>query len=313
MASLYLWLYGGYGDCIVAYIHGGLGLENRITPSKCGKGSMYWDKLRSIKELHPEITTRAIVMSGNPMTAQLALRNPYIDETIKLPTLNGVNTVSHKVKNNILKHITDHVDIDFFVESNPNRRLFKSIKNSMYLTNFEQEKFDILKEKLTNKYVVIHPFASIKTRMPVSSDQYIKLAEKIYNKTGMKTIIVGGSFSKKRMLDSGQFLNDKRIEEFDYESDGVLNNVNKSSMIIDTKLVRGAAAVVGSWSCHTTTALSLGIPTTVYTTHKAFHYFDKIMNKKFKRGLAVNKTFLTNSITNKVSDDTISFLTEKLK
>jgi hypothetical protein len=308
MDKIYLWLYGGYGDCVVAYMHGGLGLDNKIMPTKCGKGSRYWDKIGSIKKLHPSSIIRAVVISGNPMAAKLALRNPYIDEVVKLPTLNGVNTVSDRVKNYILQNVSGHIDVDYFIESAQNIKKYKSKKNEIYLSNLEKLKLDSLKKVIGSGYVVMHPFASIDTRRPVISNDYIALAEEIYKQTQMKSIVVGGSFSKTKKLQSGQFLKDKVTEEFSYESDAVINIVNESSILLDTKLVLGARAVIGSWSCHTTTGLSIAKPTVVYTTQKAYNFFEKITKKKFKRGLRTNKTFLTNKITPSVLQQTIQHL-----
>jgi ADP-heptose:LPS heptosyltransferase len=312
MGQLYVWLYGGYGDCIVAYIHGGLGFDNKVLPSKCGKGSKYWDKIKSIKTLHPDISIRAIVMSGNPTTAKLAIRNPYIDEVIQLPTLNGVNTASNKVRAHVLKHISGHIDIDYFIDSSPNKKQYKSAKNQVFLNNIEEEELNKIKQLTNKKYIVIHPFASKKTRRPVKPIDYVKLAEELYKQTGYKSIVVGGSFDKTRRLSSDQFLSDKILEDFPYKSNSIINLVNKSSMLLDTQLVLNSKAVVGTWSCHTTTSLSIAKPTVIYTTQKAFSYFKKITTKKFKRGLQVNKTFLTNEITDDILKETIKYIKDKI-
>jgi len=311
-SSIYLWLYGGYGDCVCAYFNGGGGINNVIAPGKNGKGSMHWDRLISIKKTNPRIITRAIVISGNPASALLVSSNPYIDEVVRIPTLRNINTVNKKVKKYILQHIISHKDIDTFVVNNKHKHKFKQITNKIYLNTIEENVYKDVIEQTNGKYIVIHPYASIKTRKPVHDSEYVTLAEKIYQKTGLKSIILGGSFNKKSILDDGTQLNSTVSENFCYESDKIINFVNSSTLPLGTYIVSGAAAVIGTWSCHTTVGMALCKPTVIYTTQRATTFLNKIKARKFKQGALINKTFITNDITDKITDETILHISKYL-
>jgi len=308
--SIYMWLYGGYGDCTCAYLNGGGGIKNIIAEGKCGKGSMHWDKLVSIKQINPNIITRAIVMSGNTASASLVSANPYIDEVVRIPTLRNVNTVNAKVKEYILKHITSHKDLDDFVRTNVQN--YKQKTNEIYLNNIEKDIYNRIIKETNGKYVVIHPYASIKTRKPVHDSKYIKLAEKIYENTGLRSIVLGGSFNKKAILTDGTQINSTISEDFCYKSDKIINLVNTSTLPLGTKFVSNAACVIGTWSCHTTVGMSLCKPTVIYTTQKATTFLNKIKVRKFKKGALLNKTFITDNITDQIISKTISQISKHM-
>lgn len=310
MPNVYLWVYGGYGDSICAYLNGGWGISNTQGCNKSGKGSIYWDRLKSLKKITPSIGTRVIVMSGNPQTMMLVANNPYVDEIIRIPTLRDVNTAGTKVQKYINKHINGHQDIDLFIKKS--NCVYPSNVNQIYLDNIEDQIYNDIIKQTQGKYIVIHPYASIETRRPVNDQEYVSVAERIEEETGYKSIVLGGSFNKKSLLDNGNYLNSTITEDFYYESDSIINLVNKSSMILGTKLTMNALITIGAWSCHTTSAMSLGKPTVIFTTPKAFSYLSQISKKKFARALPFNRTFITDTITEHILDLTIEHVLKNI-
>jgi hypothetical protein len=308
--KIVFWVYGGFGDCLLAYINGGVGKYNRGGQGRCGKGSTKWTYLKSLKTKLPNIMTRAIVISGNSQSLKLMKNNPYIDETIYSPTLYKVNSIGQKIRNKIIALSGEYLDIDS-VEGLS--RIHNQIKNKIYLDDKSGIFFERTLEEAGENYILAHPFASTLLRCPVNAQEYIKLAKRIYEEVGYKTVVVGKDYTKKTVKSDGSIISKSTSETFDYESEFLINTVNKTDLLASSQLAINAVAIIGTWSCHTTNGLALNKPTVILTNKRSLSYLRPISRKRFPNALKRNLTFVTNKITEEVIDKTIRHLKKETK
>jgi len=137
---------------------------------------------------------------------------------------------------------------------------------------------EIFHQITAEPYVVVHPFAGGKNRMPIDPKHYRILIDMLIEQTGQKVVVIGGSFQRHKRFKTipGRDIN----EEFDYERPGLTNLVNKTTLRLPTKLVIASRCFFGNWSAFLCAAWERKIPAIVFFGEQGKNIPN---NKNFKR------------------------------
>jgi len=291
--KVYLWLYGGFGDCLLGYLYGN---EHK-------RGSKAWKYLAGIKKTFPDLYTKAIVMSPNEQSSLLAEYNPYIDETVYTTSI-GINNIGRKVKAAIANIAQDYINLDNLLTDD-----IPYGQNYIYLPVKDQVVLNNITEDLKQEFIFLHPFASIEKRRISTYYAYedftnwlIELIDRLIETTGKKIVVVGGDYVRK-INKEREFVK----ERFNYQRKGLLNLVNQSNLLIDTHLMLAANLVIGCWSCHVTNRIRMGkaaiplLSPTIVSNFLKVAQDRNILTKSLKESIVVSD-FLTSEIISDIAN-----------
>jgi len=137
---------------------------------------------------------------------------------------------------------------------------YKLEPTEIYLGPEEEE--EQFKEITSTEYIIIHPFAGDKQRMPIEPDKYNSLINKISVQKDIKIVVIGGSFKRnlRQKTISGHYVK----EDFNCTKRNVVNLVNKTSIRLAAKLVANAKCFMGNWSAYLCVAWERKIPAIVF-------------------------------------------------
>jgi len=129
--------------------------------------------------------------------------------------------------------------------TNEHKELQGHDRMGIYLSPDEEKEFS---ELSASPYVVIHPFAGSKTRMPIEPLEYKYLIDKIIKTQGKKVIVIGGTFERDNRL--RKIKRKQKEEVFPYKRKGLYNLTNKTSLRLATKLAVSSDCFLGNWSAY---------------------------------------------------------------
>lgn len=144
-------------------------------------------------------------------------------------------------------------------------------RNDIFLSHQEQSVFDELN---TQEYIVIHPFAGSKIRMPLRVDAYKKLINLLIDEYNKRVIVIGSSYKRgKRKGNINEVVINENLE---YKREGLINLTNRTSIRMASKIAANASAFFGNWSAFLCIAWEMKIPSFVFL--RKGHI--KVMNSK---------------------------------
>ena len=233
---VYISCSGGLGDIIQTYLSNpanpeGNNGDNRF-PSSDPTMSLWFRRLSSFKEMHPDVNVRLVVMSHNPHTQELFEYHPHISD---------IEVVEWDVNT----QLGDRLD-EKYGKMGCIHAAYNSAWNSLrvsqpviYLSDVEHKQLGRIVGN--GEYVLIHPFAGAEIRMPLGIGEYLKIAKRII-RCGMNVVVVGESYIKN--CKERQLLS----EYFDYKLEGLLSLVNVASVRLTAALAMHCSGFVGTLS-----------------------------------------------------------------
>jgi len=213
----YIHLSGGVGDCLFPYFVG-----KQLRLSTCGgMGFLYKTK--------PEDKIKII---AHPSQAG------SIKEFFKFdPRINEIQELLWHNPN--LKCQKESQESQGYIKLNRYGKENKWIRkpNKKIYTNQEDDRSI---EEITNKgpFILLHPFAGEKIRIPFSDKTYPELIDKINNKLNCNVVMVGSSHYR------GVHKGKEIVEKCSYESDRFINLINNTNLRVSAKLIQLAKAIV---------------------------------------------------------------------
>lgn len=234
---------------------------------------------------------------------------------------NILEPLSKNVEVNLMVCSHNQFSIEFFkyvpfinshnlkwIDKTPNYREFSESINARFITREERsnlanmaknkqldiflspEEDKVFSDLTKNKYVIIHPFAGEENRMPIPPERYIELVDLIIDNGKHNVIVVGGSFKRNQRFKTIKAFN--VIEKFDYQRDGLINLVNKTSPRLAAKLTINASCFFGNWSVYLCAAWERKIPSIVFLKKK---HCEKLTKRQGFKSRWHNKCFAINS------------------
>lgn len=231
---------GGLGDVLMTY------LSNPISHIETGPGdpyptashvsSLWFRRLEDFKLHHGQVHVKLIAFVHNPKAIELFEHHPCIDEIDlwqwRLPE-EGDGLMWDKKYNGSV-HIGKGFNYDQYKVSEP----------VMYMPNHEVDLVERL--KLLKPYIAIHPFASW-PRQALSMIGYIPIIDGLVS-SGLNVVVVGGSYVVNVKLDSSE-LPPRYADTWLYQTDGLVNLINKVSARVSTQVVMNSDGFMGTFSC----------------------------------------------------------------
>lgn len=233
---VYISCSGGLGDIIQTYLSNpvnpeGLNGDGRF-PSSDPTMSLWFRRLKSFKQLYPNVDVRLVVMSHNPHAQELFQYHPHISD-MEVVTWDVNTQLGNMLDEKYGKMGCIHAAY------NSEWQGLKIDDPVIYMDDDERRRLDRIVN--AGEYVLMHPFAGALLRMPLPVGEYLKIAKRI-TRRGMRVVVVGESYIKscaeRHML----------VENFDYKHKGVLSLVGMASVRLTTALALSCSAFIGTLS-----------------------------------------------------------------
>lgn len=225
---------GGLGDVIQCYLANPITHDCQIPLDQYQTSdnyiSIWFRRLESFREKHPDVKIKVISNCHNPAIRELFEYHPSVDlfELWKYGKVVEEDKTKWEREHDGFRYIRYCYDYHDYKPSDP----------VVYMSDSEYKLFFSINSSL---YIVLHPFAGIKHRMPISTEEYYNLA-KIFISKGYRVVVIGGSYT--RNTDTME----PTIEEFPYYCEGMYNLVGGASVRLFTNLCMNAAGFIGTHS-----------------------------------------------------------------
>lgn len=249
MSKTYLLTYGGgFGDVLLSYLI----LETGY--------------IKALKEREPDCKIRVAIMSHNPVSRSIFEHHPLIDEILYedwnenrkkeffRQTSEGCVTIESPGLVENFGLVPGSVQCCASTKSTELHLMLKDLtyeQPTIYLIPEEQKIADDIVS--CGKFVAFHPFGGYLPRSWQGKVDIKKVIDDLCD-VGVRVILLGGSSD--RITDHKQRL----IEEFDYERPGLVNLVNKHSMMLHSYVCSKADKFIGTMSCYNCVAVAYKIP-----------------------------------------------------
>jgi len=218
-SKFYVHTCGGMGDHYLGYFN-----------PNCKKYGLGF--IEQLKEEYPNSTVKLIAHPANPQGPEFFRYHPHIDEIETHPWVAGLGNCKNKEK-----EAKGYIELEEFGKE----KEWAKRKNETIYTSEEDDKF--LKTILNKKpFVVLHPFASDKQRMPMQPRQFFPLVDSIIKDYGIKVIVLGGSYKRTRNR------LDQIKEEFPYEREGLINLIGKTNSRTAAKIIHSSKVLIANHS-----------------------------------------------------------------
>ena len=230
---------GGLGDVIQSYLASpdNHWIQSHEVPDKFPTSdnylSLWFRRLESFKFQNQDSSIIVKAMCHNPAITQLFQYHPFIDytELIRYEDIgewwrgecDGYKNIRYYKSND-----DDNRDYEEYIPSEP----------VIYLSDSEYKYFNSI---ICKPFVVIHPFAGLKHRAVLDEKDYINIIDRLIDE-GLFPIVIGGTYKRNTL--NPEFTN----EEFYYETDGMLNLVNRSSVQFNVRLAMECKGFIGTHS-----------------------------------------------------------------
>ena len=236
MKNFYIHTGGGLGDMIKHYFWGNHG----------------WRYLKPIKEKYPNTKIKLITTCCNPIGHSLFENIPYLDEIEPHPWVDP-----NRPWEQLNKYIKDYNNL----AKTKDLEITESIPTEVYLN--QKDKETLAEYTPDNKYIIMHPFAGDSIRMNLPVQEYFPLAKLLINEFGYTVIVIGGQ-SQRVIGKISRTIN----EQFPYESDGLINLINKVNLRVACALTLSASHFIGTNSAFYCVRLATKKPASISMPNK---------------------------------------------
>lgn len=244
--KVYLTLGGGLGDVFCSYFRG----ENG------------WGYLDSFKKNYPDTEVKVLSSSHNPQTEELVKYNPHISSFQEFGwTLDGTSLWAQHA--GAATHLAKHEAVGQ-LERKP-QLLYISEGDNKVIQSIYQ----------SGKFIFLHPFAGLKDREALTTEEYFPLVDKLIDHYGYNVVVIGATHKRRNLNQSFQM-----VEEFNYDRPGLFNLVNKTNARISWRLAELADSFIGCWSAYSCAFWIMKKKTTVILKEQNA----KTLRKKFASG-----------------------------
>ena len=253
MNNTYLLTYGGgFGDVILSYLM----LETGY--------------IKALKEREPDCKIRVAIMSHNPASPFIFEYNLLIDEILYRDWDNNPKEFFKQVSEGCITIGSPGSSQCCDSSRCWTHELHATLKDLtyeqplIYLTPEEQKIADDI--IAGGSFVAFHPFGGHPPRSWQGKVDIKKVIDELCN-AGVRVVLLGGSSD--RIVVHKQ----KLIEQFDYERPGLVNLVNKHSMMLHSYVCSKAVKFVGTMSCYNCVAVAYKIPILFITQQEEDEFF----------------------------------------
>jgi len=268
----FIHLSGGLGDHLLSYFGG-----KKIRRGPCGGFGF----LEQLKKEQPDSKIKLIAHPTQMGTIKHFFKfHPHISEIKEYKWCNPC----HKCKNED-QESQGYIKLDNYGvkkkwKRHPNHKIFTSKEDQIEINNITKE----------GSFILVHPFAGEKYRMPIEIENYNNLINRLVDEFNCNLVVVGATHKR----ETARIQNIQ--EDFKSNNKKVFNLVNKSNMRISAKLTQLAKANVVTHSVMFCAA-SHGLVPTLIVSNFMNHVRQRInvsyINKEKVDILPINKKPLT--------------------
>lgn len=240
--TVYIPVSGGLGDVIQVYLSDPAtpeewaGFPNKF-PSGDPTHAIWFRRLEDFKKCWPDVAVKLIMASHNARSAELFEYHPCIQEVITRPYTTNVVVDG---KYDWLSDDEYWYNIHHMYGGAERYAKYKSSSPVIYMSAEER---GIVREIVSRgKFVLMHPFAGLRSRAVLPYYRYNQLAKKL-NREGYNVVVVGGSF--RRNVDGD---NSEVAESFRYSGNGIVSLVDRVSVRVSVALALEASGFIGTHS-----------------------------------------------------------------
>lgn len=239
MSDYYIHLAGGLGDHLLAYFTG-----RQIRRGVCGGFGF----LSQLKEEQPEARVQLIMHPVQQAASDFFRYHPLIASHTMLPWRNPC----HVCPNEKTESHNDSIKLDVYGAV---QRWQRKPDSTVYMSKIDHDAVRKVVDR--GPFVVIHPFAGQKNRMPIPIKQYPEIIRNIANDFNCNIVVVGATHDRTATKTQG-------IEEkFKYAGDNIINLVNQTNIRVATRLMQLSIAAITTHSAMFCVAASGDIPIVV--------------------------------------------------
>jgi ADP-heptose:LPS heptosyltransferase len=247
----YIHLAGGLGDHLLSYFGG-----NKIRRGPCG-GFGFLDQL---KEEQPDSEVKVIAHPTQPGEIKKFFRfHPHISKIEEYKWCNPCHVCKNEEQESKGYTKLDDYGRNRGWKRKPNTKIFTSRQDEELISEIMDR----------GSFVIFHPFAGEKARIPVSDKDWKRLIDTVTRELECNAVVVGATHTR-------QTARTQNIEEsFNHNNKSVFNLVNKASLRASAKLIQLSKAAVLTHSAMFCAA-SHGLTPTVIVTKGPGHVWQRI-------------------------------------
>jgi len=235
--NVYIPVGGGLGDVLTVYLASpdiDVPTDQGAPPTPYRLFSLWYRRLKDFKEKHPDSSVKLICASHNPGAIDLFTHHPYIDviHAIKwMVPKDEPNDIWNKEHDGYVSLAIAH-HAEEYEHSDP----------VVYLDEHQ----NVIYNSITKtQYIVIHPFSGSPQRTDVFDLGVLKsVIDILIDEYSYTVVVVGNTFTP-----SIDVLNPiRKVEQFTYQRDGLVNGVNDFRANLSVKLAMAASGFIGCYS-----------------------------------------------------------------